>query len=140
MKLGIMKWTGRDRQRVWIVLECRRIQGSPEDRIRLARVRRRQWAAARRIAGKASWIMLRLLAAASVTYLYAVQAIEQAFLQRGYRAYGGECLVIPFVFLGAVKTIALAERVIRAARQWILKKERMACRERGIEEAARPWE
>ena len=140
MKLGIMKWTGRDRQRVWIVVECRRCPGSPGDRIRLARMRRRRWAAARRLAGKASRIMLRALAAAGVTYLYAACAMEAAFLQRGYRAYGGECLVIPFVFYGAFQAIGLAERTVRAARQWISEREGMACRERGIEETVRPRE
>ena len=139
MKLGIMKWTGRDRQRVWIVVECRRVPGRPGDRIRLARERRRRWAAARRLAGKASWVMLKTLAAAGVAYLYAVRAMEAAYLQRGYRAYGGECLVIPFVFYGAFKAIGLAERAARAARQWISAREGMACRERGIP-AARPRE
>lgn len=140
MKLGIMKWTGRDRQRVWIVVECRRVPGCPGERIRLARERRRRWAVARRLAGKASWVMLRVLAAAWVTYLYAAQAMEQAFLQRGYRAYGGECLVIPFVFYGTFKAIGLAERTVRAARQWTSERKGITCRERGIPEAVRPWE
>lgn len=140
MKLGIMKWTGRDRQRVWIVVECRRVPGSPGERIRLARARRRRWAAARRLAGKASWVMFRGLAAAMVTYLYTARAMEQAFLQRGYRAYGGECLVIPFVFYGAFKAIGLAERAARAARQWAAERKGMTCRERSIPDAAHPRE
>ncbi|WP_300782020.1 hypothetical protein [uncultured Acetatifactor sp.] len=138
MKLGIMKWTGRDRQRVWIVVEYRRVPGSPGDRIRLAKARRRRWAAARRLAGKVFWVMLRALAAAWVTYLYTARAMEQALLQRGYRAYGGECLVIPFVFYGVFKAIRLAERAVRAARQWASERKGMVCREKGIPEAARP--
>ncbi len=140
MKLGIMKWAGRDRQRVWIVVECRRVPGSPRDRIRLTRARRRRWAAARRLAGKASCVVLRALAAAVVTYLYTARAMEQALLQRGYRAYGGECLVIPFVFYGGFRAIGLAERAARAARQWTSERKGMTCREGGIPEAAHPRE
>ena len=36
----------------------------------------------------------------SITYFVAVREIEAAYLERGYKAYGGEWLLIGFVFIG----------------------------------------
>ena len=62
-----------------------------------------------------------MLGAALITYLYLVKAIEHAYLQRGYEAYGGEYLIIPFVFYGAYKLLALAIGACGMARR--LRKE-----------------
>lgn len=48
---------------------------------------------------KTMWFFLRLCGSAALTYLFALWLIEQAFLERGYCAYGGEILFIPLVFL-----------------------------------------
>lgn len=47
---------------------------------------------------KTMGFMLRLLGVATVTYLFMLWMIEQAFLERGYAACGGEYLFIPVVF------------------------------------------
>ena len=62
-----------------------------------------------------------MFGAVLITYLYLVRAIEHAYLQRGYEAYGGEYLIIPFVFYGAYKLLVLATGVYSMARR--LRKE-----------------
>ena len=106
MKLEIARREGDERgyriHRVWIVIECRPYIRKPQRSIRISGLWRRL-AAARQFAGTVSRAMIRMLAAAGVTYIYAVWDIEQAYLKRGYQAYGGEYLVIPFVFYAAFK-------------------------------------
>lgn len=58
---------------------------------------------------KAMGFMLRLLGAATVTYLFMLWMIEQAFLERGYVAYGGELLLIPVVFYFMYKLMSIGK-------------------------------
>lgn len=92
---------------------------------------KRMCTAAKKCAKRASRVMLRMLAAAGVTYLYAIWAIEQAYLQRGYRAYGGEYLIIPMVFYMVFKSIMLVEYFGHVVKQRMMsREEEMACRKK----------
>lgn len=75
----------------------------------------------RKFLRKATIILGNVLGAALITYLYLEKAIEQAYLQRGYEAYGGEYLIVPFVFYGAYKLVSLITRVCGKVRK--LRKE-----------------
>lgn len=66
---------------------------------------------------KAAVILCNILGAVLITCLYLIKAIEQAYLQRGYVAYGGEYLMVPFVFWGAYKLLSLSFRVCNMARR-----------------------
>lgn len=59
---------------------------------------------------KALSIIFRVLISATITLLFGVWAIECAYLERGYQAYGGECLLIIFVFYIAFKISGLKIR------------------------------
>lgn len=52
------------------------------------------------------------ISAAILTGIYAVWSIDQAFVQRGYRAYGGEWFAIPFVFIGLYKILGWLAEVL----------------------------
>ena len=58
---------------------------------------------------KAMRFTLRLLGAAIVTYLFAFWIIEKAFLERGYAAYGGEYILIAFVFFVIYKLMNIGK-------------------------------
>lgn len=75
----------------------------------------------RKFLRKAAIILGNVLGAALITYLYLVKAVEHAYLQRGYEAYGGEYLIVPFVFYGAYKLVSLITRVCGKVRK--LRKE-----------------
>lgn len=51
-----------------------------------------------RIFKKTVRFLFRLCGSALLTYLFTLWIIEQAFLERGYVAYGGELLFIPLIF------------------------------------------
>jgi len=82
--------------KVWIIMEC---QCLAED----SKVRKSKWQTVRRFIKKAVPDGFKLFGTIVLTYLYSMWSIEQAFLQRGYKAYGGEYLMIPFVFYGLYK-------------------------------------
>ena len=65
----------------------------------------------RKFLRKAAIILVNVLGAILITYLYLIKAIEHAYLQRGYEAYGGEYLIVPFVFYGAYKLVSLIIKV-----------------------------
>ena len=90
---------------VWIIMECQCITEDSKVRVYLSKVRKGKWQATRRFIKKAAPHVLRLLGAVALTYLYSAWSIEQAFIQRGYKAYGGEYLIIPFVFYGVYKVL-----------------------------------
>lgn len=71
---------------------------------------------------KAVPAVCRLSAAASVTCLYSLWAIEQAYARRGYRAYGGEYLSIPLVAWAIYNILTVLAKIIHAVGAW--RKER----------------
>ena len=75
--------------KVWIIMECQCLAEDSKVRVYLSKVRKSKWQAARRFIKKAVPYVLRLFGTIALTYLYSVYSIEQAFVQRGYRAYGG---------------------------------------------------
>lgn len=78
------------------------------------------WQKARQFFKKAAVFAARLSGAGAVTYLYSVKAIESAFQHRGYAAYGGEYLMIPFVFYGVFKVLG----IIGALCHWMTVKQK----------------
>lgn len=97
--------------KVWIIMECRCLAEDSKVRVYLSKVRKSKWQAARRFIKKAAPHVIRLFGAIALTYLYSVWSIEQAFIQRGYKAYGGEYLVIPFVFYGIYKVFGWIQKL-----------------------------
>lgn len=74
---------------------------------------------------KKAWPMVcRMSVAAAVTYLYSLWAIEQAYIQRGYKAYGGEYLLLPLVAWGVYDALTVVAKISHAVRAW--RKERKA--------------
>lgn len=96
---------------VWIIMECQCLAEDSKVRVYLSKVRKSKWQAARRFIKKAAPHVIRLFGAIALTYLYSVWSIEQAFIQRGYKAYGGEYLVIPFVFYGIYKVFGWIQKL-----------------------------
>lgn len=94
-------------------------------------VRRNGRQAAGRFIKKAAFYVLRLSGAAAAACLYSAGAIEIAFRHRGYTAYGGEYLMIPFVFYAVFKALgvtgALCRRILQKQKRKVLKRMH-ACR------------
>ncbi len=110
--------------RVQPAADCEYITEDSEVRLYLLKKQKSGWPTVRRLLKrafgllkKASAFMLRLSGAAALTCLYAVNAIEHAYLQRGYEAYGGEYLVIPFVFYAAYKALRAASKIFQSVRR-----------------------
>lgn len=98
--IGLTERKGTDEckvRKVWVILECQYITEDSEVGVYLPAVQKE-----RQVPGpffkKAILVVLKLALSALLTFPYAVWSIEYAFLQRGYKAYGGEYLFIPFVF------------------------------------------
>ena len=91
--------------KVWLIMECEYITEDPKDGLYLPKVWKVRQQAVGQFIKKAIIFMARLSGTAALTYLYSVKAIESAFLDRGYVAYGGEYLMIPFVFYAVFKVL-----------------------------------
>lgn len=85
-------------RKMWIILECQYITEDSEVGVYLPAVQKIKKPEPESFFRKAFLVVLRLALSALLTFPYAVWSIEYAFLQRGYKAYGGEYLFIPFVF------------------------------------------
>ncbi len=87
---------------VWFIMECQCIEEDSSNWLFLSKVRKAWQTKAKRVLKKAAEFMAmtgcRIAGSALLTGMYAVWSAEQAFFQRGYKAYGGEFLAIPFVF------------------------------------------
>lgn len=121
MRFGITNRTSTKKyrvHRVWIIVEYRYHVESSGYGVCLSSVGRK-WEMVRHLIGRVFRVLLKAAVAAWVTYIYAAWSIEQAYLQRGYIAYGGEYLFIPFVFYVVFKTIIFVEWTIHAVRQKI---------------------
>lgn len=57
-----------------------------------------RWMAARQFFAKAGMLICRLSIAGIITYSCGTWAVRQAFIQRGYKAYGGEYIAAALVF------------------------------------------
>lgn len=96
-------------RRVWIVVEYQCGTRNSISRMYLSGLWKIQKKKAGKFLQKAGVIMktseFRILGTVLLTGIYSIWSIEQAFIQRGYRAWGGECLAIPLVFIGFYKIL-----------------------------------
>lgn len=87
---------------VWFIMECQCIEEDSSNCLFLSKVRKAWRTKIKRGLKKAAEFMTttgcRIVGSALMTGIYVAWSAEQTFLQRGYKAYGGEYLAIPFVF------------------------------------------
>lgn len=84
--------------KVLLIVECEYISEDSKDRLYLSQVRKIRNPAARIFAERASRTIARLILSCGLTAPFAAWAVVYAFLERGYKAYGGEYLFILMVF------------------------------------------
>lgn len=85
--------------KVLLIMECECISEDPENRIYLSHVREVRGPEAGMHAKKAARVAARLILSSVLTAPPAAWSIIYAFLERGYKAYGGEYLFIIMAFL-----------------------------------------
>ena len=95
----------------WIPAKYQYITEDSKVVVYLSQLKRSWMPVVRRLVKKVGKVIFRVLVAALVTFLYAAWEIDQAYLRRGYKAYGGEYIVIPFVFYLAIKGLILLDRL-----------------------------
>lgn len=89
---------------VFIILECEYIPEDPEDRVCLSRLQQSLeykkpcQNTEKKFFRKALILVFKLLVSTAITFPYAIWAVEYAYIERGYKAYGGEFLFIAMVF------------------------------------------
>lgn len=98
----------KSRYKVWIAME-NRCFGSIA-KAHLSKLKKGIPVVKQRILKTRWYPVLKFFGITGLTYLYSVWAIRQAFIQRGYRAYGGEYLMIPIIFYGIYKVLDTIER------------------------------
>lgn len=86
-------------RKVLLVVECEYISEDSKGRVYLSQVREVRNPAGRIRSKKASVIVAKLILSGVLTAPPAAWAVIYAFLERGYKAYGGEYLFIIMVFL-----------------------------------------
>lgn len=89
----------RNMYKVLLVVECEYISEDSKGRLYLSQVQEVRNPAVRMRSKKASVIAAKLILSGVLTVPFAAWSIIYAFLQRGYKAYGGEYLFIITVFL-----------------------------------------
>ena len=91
----------RNMHKVLLLVECEYISEDEDskDRLYLSQVQKTRNPAARMRSTKASVITAKLILSGVMTAPFAAWSIIYAFLERGYKAYGGEYLFIIMVFL-----------------------------------------
>lgn len=89
----------RNMCKVLLIVECEYISEDSKGRLYLSQVQEVRNPAVRMRSKKASVIAAKLILAGVLTVPFAAWSIIYAFLQRGYKAYGGEYLFIITVFL-----------------------------------------
>lgn len=101
---------------MWVVVEYQRATRESRNRIYLSKAWELRKKKMRKVFAKLVSIIntheFTLIFAALLTGMYAVWSIDQAFVQRGYRAYGGEWFAIPFVFIGLYKILGWFTEVL----------------------------
>ena len=102
--------------RVWVVVEYQHATRDSRIRKDLSKAWKTRKKKVRKIFAKLVSIIntheFTAISAAILTGMYAVWSIDQAFVQRGYRAYGGEWFAIPFVFIGLYKILGWFAEVL----------------------------
>lgn len=89
----------RNMYKVLLVVECEYISEDSKGRLYLSQVQEVRNPAVRMRSKKASVIVAKLILSGVLTALPAAWSVIYAFLERGYKAYGGEYLFIIMVFL-----------------------------------------
>ncbi len=89
----------RNMCKVLLIVECEYISEDSKGRLYLSQVQEVRNPAVRMRSKKAVMIAVRLILSGTLTAPFAVWSIIYAFLERGYKAYGGEYLFIIMVFL-----------------------------------------
>lgn len=97
--------SGCKMSKMWIVLECECSAGDPKVRIYLSGLRESRWPKVKKACQKACIIVAKILTAAALTFPIAIWSVRSAYLERGYRAYGGEWLLIIMVYLLCYKIL-----------------------------------
>lgn len=96
--------------KVRLIVERKCIAEDSEVRLYLSPVWECAWIKAKRILQKAAGVTIKLLAATAITIPFGIYFVNLAYMERGYRAYGGEWLLIMLIFYAAYK---LMETLIR---------------------------
>ncbi len=86
-------------RKMLFVVECEYISENSRDRLYLSQVQEVRNPAVRMYSKKASVISAKLILSGVLTAPPAAWSVIYAFLERGYKAYGGEYLFIIMVFL-----------------------------------------
>lgn len=86
-------------RKMLFVVECQYISEDTKVRLYLSQVREVRNPVARLLQKKAAAAIARLVLSGALTAPFAAWSIIYAFLERGYKAYGGEYLFIIMVFL-----------------------------------------
>lgn len=89
----------RNMCKVLLIVECEYISEDSKGRLYLSQVQEVRNPVVRIFSKKALMIVARLILSGTLTAPFAVWSIIYAFLERGYKAYGGEYLFIIMVFL-----------------------------------------
>ncbi len=89
----------RNMYKVLFILECEYISEDSKGRLYLSQVQEVRNPAVRMRSKKASVIAAKLILSGALTAPLAAWSIIYAFLERGYKAYGGEYLFIIMAFL-----------------------------------------
>lgn len=89
----------RNMYKVLLVVECEYISEDSKDRLYLSQVQEVRNPAVRMRSKNASVIAAKLILSGALTAPPAAWSVIYAFLERGYKAYGGEYLFIIMVFL-----------------------------------------
>ena len=89
----------RNMYKVLLVVECEYISENSKDRLYLSQVQEVRNPAVRMRSKNASVIAAKLILSGALTAPPAAWSVIYAFLERGYKAYGGEYLFIIMVFL-----------------------------------------
>ena len=95
---------------LWLIVEYQYVLESPKVGVCLYRMWKKKWPVVRRSSKKIMLYLLRLFGSAGLTFVYSRWVIEQAFFERGYRAYGGEYFLIPLVFYGIYQVWGYIEK------------------------------
>lgn len=89
----------RKMHKMLLVVEHKYLTEDSEVRIYLSKVQESRWPKIKRFYKKALYTIIRILVSVIITLLFKVWVIEYAYNERGYKAYGGEYLLIMWVFI-----------------------------------------
>lgn len=99
LKKGEERTNVRNMCKVLLIVECEYISEDSKGRLYLSKVQEVRNPAVRMRSKKAAMAAARLILSSALTAPFATWSVIYAFLERGYKAYGGEYLFIIMVFL-----------------------------------------